>query len=63
MTPTEKSKTESVNGPAEAVADAFVEALSDPECEAKERQAQAEHEAKMRAALRAQGRLPEANKP
>jgi len=61
--PTEKGKTECLNAPAEAVADAFVEALSDPECEAKERKAQAEHEDKMRAALRAQGRLPEAKKP
>ncbi len=44
--------------PGEVVAEVFVAALSDPELEKKEAEAVAERDARLRAALIAQGRLP-----
>lgn len=44
----------------QVVAEVFVAALSDPDLEKKEAEAVAEREARMRAALQAQGRLPAA---
>ena len=42
----------------QVVAQVFVDALSDPDWEKKEAAAQAEREARMREALKKQGRLP-----
>lgn len=42
----------------QVVAQVFVDALSDPEWEKKDLEAQAEREARMREALKQQGRLP-----
>lgn len=47
---------------ADVVAQVFVDALADPELEKKEAEALAEREARMREALRAQGKLPAARK-